>query len=65
MRTSPDIDCVFVNAGVQGHYDFSQPAKVDLAKFIAEINVNFTSFVALTHAFLPHLMSEKSKTGLI
>jgi short-subunit dehydrogenase involved in D-alanine esterification of teichoic acids len=65
MRASPDVDCVFFNAGVQGHYDFSQPAKVDLEKFISEINVNFTSSVAITHAILPYLIGEKSKTGLI
>jgi short-subunit dehydrogenase involved in D-alanine esterification of teichoic acids len=62
MSSSPDIDCVFFNAGIQGHYNFSQPEKVDLAKFIAEINVNFTSYVALTHAILPYLMKETSKT---
>jgi short-subunit dehydrogenase involved in D-alanine esterification of teichoic acids len=60
----PDLDCVFVNAGVQRRYDFSRPEAVDLAGFNAEMNVNFTSFVALTHAFLPFLLKKK-KAGLI
>jgi short-subunit dehydrogenase involved in D-alanine esterification of teichoic acids len=65
MRMSPDIDCVFLNAGVQRRYDFSQPEQVDLAEFNSEVTVNFTSFVALTHAFLPFLASKKSQTSLI
>jgi len=62
---SPDIDCIFLNAGVQRRYDFSQPEKVDLAEFNSEVDVNFSSFVALTHAFLPFLASKKSQTSLI
>jgi short-subunit dehydrogenase involved in D-alanine esterification of teichoic acids len=65
MRMSPDIDCIFLNAGVQRRYDFSQPEKVDLANFHSEVNINFSSFVALTHAFLPFLAGKKSHTGLI
>jgi short-subunit dehydrogenase involved in D-alanine esterification of teichoic acids len=65
VRSSPDIDCIFLNAGVQRRYNFSQPETVDLAKFNSEMNVNFSSFVALTHAFLPFLKSKKSQTGLI
>lgn len=65
MRMSPDIDCVFLNAGVQRRYDFSQPEKVNLAEFNSEMNVNFSSFVALTHAFLPFLMGKTSQTSLV
>lgn len=65
MEAYPDIDCVFLNAGVQYRHDFSHPEKVDLGQFDFEINVNFLSFVALTHAFLPFLMKKKSQTGLI
>lgn len=61
----PDIDCVFLNAGVQNQYDFGKPAQVDLAKFQSEMHVNFTSMVVLTHAFLPFLMGKSSQTGLI
>jgi short-subunit dehydrogenase involved in D-alanine esterification of teichoic acids len=65
MRMSPDIDCVFLNAGVQHRYDFSQPEKVNLTEFNSEMNVNFSSFVALTHAFLPFLLGKTLQTSLI
>jgi len=65
MKASPDVDCIFLNAGTQHRCDFSQPEKLDLAKFNDEININFTAFVALTHAFLPYLIAKKSPTSLI
>ncbi|KAE9368362.1 oxidoreductase [Stipitochalara longipes BDJ] len=64
-RASPDIDCLFLNAGVQGTYDFSKPETVNLAAFNSEINVNFTSFVALVYAFLPFLLSKKTDTSIV
>ncbi|KAG9234203.1 short chain dehydrogenase/ reductase-like protein [Amylocarpus encephaloides] len=64
LKAHPDIDCLFLNAGRQFHYDFSNPASVDLMKFNDEISTNFTSNVALIHAFLPHLLKEE-KTSII
>lgn len=63
--THPSIDCVFLNAGTQHHFDFSKPALVDLDIFVREITVNFTSFVALTHALLPHLLARNEHSSLI
>ncbi|OCL01224.1 oxidoreductase [Glonium stellatum] len=65
MRACPDIDCVFLNAGIQSRHDFSKPEKVDLAMFHSEMNINFSSFVDLTHAFLPFLLNKESDTSLI
>ena len=65
MRASSDIDCIFINAGVQGRYDLSKPESVDLAEFSKEIDLNFTSVVALTLAFLPFLQSKRSETSFI
>ena len=62
--TYPTIDCVFLNAGVQSRFDFSKPETVDLQEFQDEIHVNFISFVALAHGFLPYLISKPS-AGLI
>ncbi|KAH8821400.1 oxidoreductase [Xylogone sp. PMI_703] len=56
MTASPDIDCLFLNAGTQHRHDFSKPETVDLSKFNEEIVINFTSFVAIVHAFLPYLL---------
>jgi short-subunit dehydrogenase involved in D-alanine esterification of teichoic acids len=65
IRSHPTIDCIFLNAGIQHRCNFTTPEKVDLARFNREITTNFTSFVSLTHAFLPHLLSKSSPTGII
>lgn len=65
MSKSPDIDCIFLNAGIQNRHDLSQPESVDLSKFNSEIDVNFTSFVALIIAFLPFLKAKKTQTSFI
>ncbi len=62
---NPDIDCIYLNAGTQGVYDFSKPNQVDLAAFHREMNVNFTSFVNLTTNFLPFLQSKPSPTSIV
>ena len=65
MKTYPSIDCVFLNAGTMHRFDFSKPDSVDLEVFNREITVNFTSFVALTHALLPHLLARNEASSLI
>ncbi|PVH72802.1 NAD(P)-binding protein [Cadophora sp. DSE1049] len=62
IKKSPDIDCLFLNAGVQGHYDVSAPETIDLKKFNDEMTINYTSLVALTFAFLPFL-KKKAEAG--
>ncbi|KAL8839736.1 MAG: hypothetical protein Q9170_001607 [Blastenia crenularia] len=61
----PDLDCVFLNAGVQGVYDFTKPDQIDLAAFHKEMDVNFTSFVNISMAFLPLLQSKHLPTSII
>lgn len=65
MKEHPQIDCFFLNAGVQGRANFAQPETVDLAGFQREVTVNFSAHVALVHALLPYLLKRKEKTGLI
>lgn len=62
---NPDLDCVFLNAGIQGVYDFTKPSQVDLDAFHKEISVNFTSFVNLSTAFLPFLQAKKTPTSIV
>ena len=62
---NPDLDCVFLNAGVQGTYDFTKPNQVDLTAFHKEVSVNFTSFVNLSTAFLPFLQEKKTQTSVV
>ena len=61
----PDLDCVFLNAGVQGVYDLSKPNQVNLAAFHKEMSVNFTSSVNISLAFLPFLQSKQSPTSIV
>ncbi|KAF3395337.1 putative oxidoreductase DltE [Talaromyces pinophilus] len=65
MTTYPEVDCIFLNAGIQGQYDLTKPAQLDLAAFHHEVAVNFTSFVNLTYAFLPFLLAKKESTSII
>ncbi|KAL2185856.1 NADP-dependent dehydrogenase-like protein [Thermothelomyces heterothallicus CBS 203.75] len=57
----PDLDCVFLNAGVQYVMDFSKPWTVDLSKIQQEITINYVSMVALTHAFVPFFQDKAAK----
>lgn len=61
----PDLDCVILNAGQQHPVNLAEPAKVDLPRFHAELDINFTCMVDLSLKFLPFLMDKKSKTALI
>ncbi|KAL4757257.1 putative short-chain dehydrogenase/oxidoreductase [Aspergillus foveolatus] len=61
----PDIDCIFVNSGIQRPFDFSKPDTVDLSIFDQELVTNYTSAVYLSKAFIPHLQAQKKQTSLI
>ncbi|PYH91422.1 short-chain dehydrogenase/oxidoreductase [Aspergillus ellipticus CBS 707.79] len=63
MRQSPDIDSIFLNAGTQAPQDLT--SAFDLSGFHEEIKINFSSFVALTHAFLPYLQKKSDPTSFI
>lgn len=62
MKTSPDIDCVFLNAGIQRPFDLTDADKFNLDLFHEEISVNFSCFVSLTHAFLPFFLARKEES---
>ncbi|MCJ1234891.1 hypothetical protein MMC14_002855 [Varicellaria rhodocarpa] len=62
--TYPDLDCVFLNAGIQAVHDFTKPEQVNLSAFHQQMAVNFTSFVNITTAFLPFLQSKQSQTSI-
>ncbi|KAH6634034.1 hypothetical protein B0J18DRAFT_461233 [Chaetomium sp. MPI-SDFR-AT-0129] len=61
----PDLDCVFLNAGMQRQIRLSRPAEVDLDAFHHEINTNFSRMVDLSVKFLPHLLAHSSPTALV
>ncbi|KAF7912295.1 uncharacterized protein EAF01_001316 [Botrytis porri] len=65
FEISPGIDCIFLNAGYQRKHDFSKPGSVDIEGFNYEMHVNFTSFVVMTHVYLPYPLEKKQKTSFI
>jgi short-subunit dehydrogenase involved in D-alanine esterification of teichoic acids len=60
----PNLDCVFINSGIQRPFDFAQPETVDLDIFDQELITNYTSAVRLAKAFIPHLQKRQSKTAI-
>ncbi|KAK4503751.1 hypothetical protein PRZ48_004666 [Zasmidium cellare] len=62
----PDLDCVFINAGIQRHLLWQEPEKVDLDLAEKEFTTNYTSPLHLTKAFLPFLQKQAPKpTSLV
>ncbi|RHZ54706.1 hypothetical protein CDV55_102556 [Aspergillus turcosus] len=61
----PDVDCLFLNAGIQHPFELDDRGQFDLEKFHQQTNINFSSMVALTHAFLPFLVAKESPTSII
>ncbi|KAI8629898.1 NADP-dependent dehydrogenase-like protein [Xylariaceae sp. FL1651] len=51
IEQHPDLDCILMNAGIQFVMDFSKPHTVDMNKIQTELTTNYTSMVAITHAF--------------
>ncbi|KAJ5916127.1 hypothetical protein N7504_000142 [Penicillium tannophilum] len=64
IAENPDLDCVFVNSGIQRPFDFSKPETVDLDIFDQELITNYTSAVHLSKAFIPHLQKQETQTAL-
>ncbi|CEL11155.1 hypothetical protein ASPCAL14260 [Aspergillus calidoustus] len=55
----PDLDCVFINSGIQRQSVFSEPSEIDIKAIQDELTVNYTSYVALTKELLPFFMSKR------
>jgi short-subunit dehydrogenase involved in D-alanine esterification of teichoic acids len=63
--TFPDLDCLFLNSGIQRGFNFSNPDAVDLDAVQLEFTTNYLSHVALTKAFLPFLQKKKENSAII
>ncbi|KAL9034163.1 MAG: hypothetical protein Q9180_005559 [Flavoplaca navasiana] len=61
----PDLNCIFLNAGIQAVHDLTKPNQVDLAAFHNEMHVNFSNFVNISLAFLPFLQAKQSPTSIV
>lgn len=64
-KAHEDLDCVFLNSGIQRGVDFSKPESVDLDAINAEFTTNYLSYLALTKAFLPFLLAKETESALI
>ncbi|PWW74709.1 NAD(P)-binding protein [Tuber magnatum] len=59
-KEHPDLDCVFLNSGVQRWFNFAKPSTVSMSLLQSEIATNYSSHIYLTHAFLPFLLGKES-----
>ncbi|KAI9929537.1 hypothetical protein AWENTII_009278 [Aspergillus wentii] len=64
IAENPDLDCVFVNSGIQRPFNFAEPETVDLDILDQELITNYTSAVRITKAFLSHLQKQPGQTAL-
>jgi short-subunit dehydrogenase involved in D-alanine esterification of teichoic acids len=61
----PDLDSVFLNAGIQRGFDFSKPETIDLNMLELEFKTNYLSYMYLTTAFLPFMQKQSKETSFI
>ncbi|TQN69433.1 putative oxidoreductase [Colletotrichum shisoi] len=65
LKAHPEIDCVFLDAGVQRGVNFTKAETVDLDIIHDELLVNYLSHVHLTKAFLSHPSKQGKQTALL
>ncbi|KAI1362576.1 short chain dehydrogenase [Xylaria arbuscula] len=63
IKDHPTLDCVVLNAGIQRPLNFARPKAIDVGLVRKEIDTNYTSYVAMMAAFLPHLTSQQQQEG--
>lgn len=61
LNSYPNLDSVFINAGVQNHYDIFQQPYPD-EEIVKELTTNLTAPILLSQGFAPHLLN-LAKTG--
>lgn len=64
-KAHPNLDCVFLNSGIQRSLDSSRPETVDMSMVQEEFTTDYLPFLALTKAFLPYLLAKKEESALI
>lgn len=50
-----------MNSGVQKTLNFTHPGSIDMASVENELTTNYTSYIAMIAAFLPHLQAQAPK----
>lgn len=54
----PDLDCLFLNSGLQRQLDWTKPESVSLENIELEMLTNYTAYMHLIKAFLPYLTKQ-------
>ncbi|KAH9907048.1 short chain dehydrogenase [Xylariomycetidae sp. FL2044] len=63
IQAHPTLDCVVLNAGIQRALNFADPGSIDIPLVHKELDTNYTSYICLLKAFLPHLQSLSSSSS--
>ena len=58
------VDCVFLNSGIQRSLNFAKPESIDLDCVGVELTTNYISYIHVTY-FLPFVQRQSSPTSLI
>ncbi|KAL1968609.1 hypothetical protein VTN77DRAFT_1819 [Rasamsonia byssochlamydoides] len=65
-KSHPDLDCAFLNSGIQRRSVFSEPEAINMDVIVEEMTTNYLSYLALTKEFLPFFTAKKdTPTSLI
>jgi short-subunit dehydrogenase involved in D-alanine esterification of teichoic acids len=64
-KNHPDLDCVFLNSGIQRTFNFAKPETVNVETINEEITTNYLAYLHLTTAFLPHLQKQHNETSIV
>ncbi|KAK8198188.1 hypothetical protein HDK77DRAFT_39279 [Phyllosticta capitalensis] len=65
LAAHPDLDCLFLNSGIQRGMNFTRPEHINLDTFELELSTNYTSFIHLTVAFLPFFQKKQQPSSII
>ena len=65
IKSYPELECVFINSGMQRGLDFLKPESVDMEVGREEFVTNYLSYLALTKAFLPFLQGKEHESAIV
>jgi short-subunit dehydrogenase involved in D-alanine esterification of teichoic acids len=66
FKKHPDIDCIWINSGLQRSVNWAEPEQVDTDKIDLEMSTNYIAPLHLSKAFLPYLQKQApTKTSMM
>jgi uncharacterized oxidoreductase len=65
LKKYPDIDAVFILAGLQQLIDFNHPESTSPEKIANEITTNLTATIVVAHTVVPHLQKLGRETTFL